>query len=505
MVIKKIKKFFNRRFFLWFACFLFLWLVFSLVSASFLDPDFGWHFRTGEWIWQNRTVPQKDLFSYTMPDYQWRYHSWLSEVFLYKAYLWWGYTGLAFFFGFLGSLAFMVAVPFTKINFAFIPLLLAGQACLGYMSVRPTMISYFLAAVVFLILRKSYRKPSKLFLLPFIFLIWANLHGAFSIGLAVMGFLILSDFYLIVRKKRKLQNHFLLTIFSSALSIIVVMVNPYGWRIYQEVFQTLFSSQLHGRIVEWLPYSDFNPGMFFYTGLFWALVFVLKEKVPFFEKVTGFLLLLAAFSSRRFLIYYFIFTLPEFIIMLKQTYLILLKQHGFLKIWRQKKIVLIVSLFAVGLAYYSSFGMVTNLKEDYFYPGKAVLFLQKHFFNGNLFSTYNWGGYLIWKMPEKKVYIDGRMAIWKDHGYSAFEEQQKIFSGKDDYQPVFDRYSVEVALLPTDQQARKSLASLLSEIFRVQPPVLSFSQRLLANGWQIVYKDGVSQVLVGPKTVEKFL
>ena len=41
----------------------------------------------------------------------------------------------------------------------------------------------------------------------------------------------------------------------------------------------------------------------------------------------------------------------------------------------------------------------------------------------NLYSFYNWGGWLIWNYPGVKPLIDGRMHMWRDSGgFSAFEE-----------------------------------------------------------------------------------
>jgi len=33
---------------------------------------------------------------------------------------------------------------------------------------------------------------------------------------------------------------------------------------------------------------------------------------------------------------------------------------------------------------------------------------------GNVFNTYEWGGFLIWQLPNTKVFADGRMPAWQD-------------------------------------------------------------------------------------------
>ena len=76
--------------------FYFLILFIVLVSCGFFitsgwqDPDFGWHVRTGELILQEG-VPQQDWYSYTMPDFHWIDHEWLTDVLMYKVYSIYGF------------------------------------------------------------------------------------------------------------------------------------------------------------------------------------------------------------------------------------------------------------------------------------------------------------------------------------------------------------------------------------------------------------------------------
>ena len=47
--------------------------------------------------------------------------------------------------------------------------------------------------------------------------------------------------------------------------------------------------------------------------------------------------------------------------------------------------------------------------NDEIYPVGAADFVIANDLKGNLFNTYFWGGYLIWRLgPERKVFVDGR-------------------------------------------------------------------------------------------------
>src|ERR1044072_5792385 len=55
-------------------------LLATLGIRPILDPDFGWHFRDGLDIIQTHKGPYLDPCSYTMPDWKWVNHEWLTDV-----------------------------------------------------------------------------------------------------------------------------------------------------------------------------------------------------------------------------------------------------------------------------------------------------------------------------------------------------------------------------------------------------------------------------------------
>jgi len=478
---KPLKSFLKKN--LWLICFLFLWLVFSLGATS-LDPDFGWHFKTGEWIWQNKSVPRHDIFSYTMPDYPWQVHSWFSEVVLYRLFLSIGWSGLAALAGLIITLALTLPIKKKKIEFAIGPLLLAGLSIWGFNSVRPRIASLFLAAILFSILKKSYQKDKILFLLPGLFLVWANLHGGFSFGLTALLAVAGIDLFLVFQGRQKLKSRLKIFLPVIFLSFLATLVNPYGISIYREIInEMIFGQKAHLKIAEWLPYSTFNPAMIFYTGFFLSLVFYFKKKLPLWEKVFLSFLLLIALLSRRFLAYFFLFSLPIFVSLLGDFYNLVFKTENFLKLVRFRFwFWLVFFLFVV-----FSFGwyLKPNFSEgNDFYPKGAVSFLRERDLPARLYSIYNWGGYLIWQLPEEKVFVDGRMAIWQKNHYSAFEEETKIRLGEIDFEPIFEKYAVSTVLLPANETE-------LAEKGHFIP----LDRRLVEAGWEVVYKDGTAQVL----------
>ena len=77
------------------------------VRGRFDDPDMWWHLKMGQIIWATHSIPTTDLFSYTTNHHAWVPHEWLSQVLIYAAYRWGGYSGLMFWLCFFTSALFI--------------------------------------------------------------------------------------------------------------------------------------------------------------------------------------------------------------------------------------------------------------------------------------------------------------------------------------------------------------------------------------------------------------
>lgn len=56
-------------------------------------------------------------------------------------------------------------------------------------------------------------------------------------------------------------------------------------------------------------------------------------------------------------------------------------------------------------------GDILRMEVDEGFPEKSVEFIKKESPSGRLFNFYHWGGYIIYFLPEYKVFIDGRVLI----------------------------------------------------------------------------------------------
>ena len=60
--------------------------VFAMAVRVTMDNDSWWHLRAGQWMVENSSLMQEDLFSYTRAETPWKYPGLWVEVFMYLIY-----------------------------------------------------------------------------------------------------------------------------------------------------------------------------------------------------------------------------------------------------------------------------------------------------------------------------------------------------------------------------------------------------------------------------------
>ncbi|MGB5931725.1 MAG: hypothetical protein WBH57_01480, partial [Anaerolineae bacterium] len=82
--------------------------IFVMAAQEITDPDFFWHLRTGQLIWESRSIPRQDPFSYTVQGRSWIAHEWLTETIFFALYSLIGQRGLILAFALLITCTFIL-------------------------------------------------------------------------------------------------------------------------------------------------------------------------------------------------------------------------------------------------------------------------------------------------------------------------------------------------------------------------------------------------------------
>src|SRR3989344_2603017 len=501
--------------------FFFLLLVgiaFALTYTS-LDPDFGWHVKSGELILE-RGVPYQDWYSFTMPGFAWINHEWLMDVGMYKVYGWLGLYGLLLvFLAFYTASFFIIKKPGQPFWLFAIPVFLGFMPTVEFLGIRPQLFTVFFVAILLWLLDAFLEKSSKtIWLLPALFLAWVNLHASFSAGLFILCIVLICE----ITKRRPRQQIAILA-GVTALSFLVTLANPYGIRIYEELLRTLGDSYLKFNIAEWLPLflSGFKPLISLYIGFTVACVALLYKKLKLRYVALSVIFFLLALSSIRYFLIFVIVSMPMLIesaVYVKaaagpeKIKLIMRHEPLFYKLICFGPA--LVCLVSFGIYFYQVFSSNMAAPVAGYYPEKALAYVRTLPLSENMFNEYGWGGYMIWRLPERKVFIDGRMPSWRQDGQFVFQEYVTVTSAEKGFESILEKYDVTYVFIPVSVKhqalADRSNAkkARLQQIAKEHPWIgfivgvskhrNNLYEELTRLGWSTAYEDETAMMLKKP-------
>jgi hypothetical protein len=379
------------------------------------DPDTYWHLATGEWILRHRAVPHVDPFSYTFLGQPWIAQEWLSELLMALAFRAGAWSGVML----LAAMAYaatlvVVGVYATRFLSASVSLALVVFAALGVepmLLARPHVLAWPLLAVWtvgLLDAREAGRSPSP-WLLP-VMILWANLHGSFVLGLALIGPFALEA--LIANPHGWRRTTWLWTLFGLG-SVVASLATPYGLQGLLHPFETMGLRSV-SEIGEWKS-TDFSAidlfEIFLLEGLFFCLWLGVKIPALRLLLIVG-LLHMALQHARHQPIFVLLSTLliaPALSAALTgreaspptRPLLPRLNAAGAMAI-------LACLTLVIGLR----FAMPAQRPEDPLTPIRALAAVPRELRGQAVYNDYVFGGYLIF--AGVRPYIDGRADMYGD-------------------------------------------------------------------------------------------
>jgi hypothetical protein len=455
------------------------------LRPTVVDPDIWWHLRVGEWVVEHDTVPKTDPFSSYGQDKPWIAYSWLFEVLVFRLHELFGLTGIVVY---RAALSLSIVAAFHRLILRREPrfLVATGLTLVATVALSPLFNERpWLCTILFTILTldaildvRAGRSSWLVWLLPFAFALWANLHiqfvyGLFLLGLACVAPLVdssLSRSGFDCRGPALSGRMLLLTV----LCLLATLVNPYHVRIYRVV----------------LEYAT-QPGPFRYVNELLALTFrdlwdwvmlILAASAAFAlgrrQRLSSFdVLLLAsagvfAFRSRRDL---WFLVLASAAILATQNTRPIAPSARFLLKPRQWIVVSITLAALIGSIVCLRDFSERNMRREVakIYPVEAVAAVAEHGYEGPLSNDFAWGGFLIHRLPQLPVAIDGRTNLHGDERILRFANTWAAGPGwRDD--PDLSMAGVIVA------DAQTPLACVLG----------------LDDRFQLVYEDRVARVFI---------
>lgn len=396
----------------------------TIDASSVMDEDIWWHLQTGRWILAHHAVPTRDVFSAHAAGQPWIAYSWLFDVLATWLFDVGGYRAILALstFAMLAYAAWATVFlsRFTSFVRAMILAFAAYIAVLPLKSPRPWLFTVlFLAAELSLLwVARERNRPALLLPIVPLFALWANIHIQFVYGLGLIGLFALELSLprslrrtLSAEPAPRLPGSWLWILL--AASSFATLLNPYGWNLYRVVAQyaTQTAPLTYVQEMQAMPFRNLMNWMvlLLICSAIFALGCARRKNLLL---ITGLALsCYCGFRSQRdvwFPVTFAILALGSALgygpaaapAQSRRTY------------WIALPLTAAVTLCVLTLDPRFSGSALHNAIERRF-PAKASAYIESHSLHGPLFNPYGWGGYLIWRLPNMPVSIDGRANLYE--------------------------------------------------------------------------------------------
>jgi hypothetical protein len=234
-------------------------LLLALGGRLLNDADTYWQIALGDWILAHGTVPRADTFSWTMAGAPWISSQWLAQVVFARVFAVAGWAGVVVATATAIAAAFGLLTRFLLERLAIGPALVLATG--GFVLAAPHMLArphalalpVMVAWVAGLVRALDARRPPSFALLPLMTL-WANLHGGFTLGLALIAPCALEATWIAVPSDRvRVATRWGLFV---VLALIAACITPYGPESILVTLRVFGLGHALSLIGEWQP-QDF--------------------------------------------------------------------------------------------------------------------------------------------------------------------------------------------------------------------------------------------------------
>lgn len=462
------------------ACLLVMLAVLT-VRQRFNDPDMWWHLKTGEVIWTTHTIPTTDLFSYTTNHHTWIAHEWLSEVLIYGAYRWGGYSGVMLWLCFFSAALLMAGYVLCSLFGELQNSLSGGSGHLAFFNQWPrgetaadrlSIVSTGIDSGV----SRKHSQPTMVFRaapviydlgeLPWVILPWTLTAGLISFLLPLQLQAGIASIVSLESSSKTHAGPCSISLSGSALPQSCrgeTNSVPLNTMLYQPINLS--------QVEEWKPLQWNEPrgiALLVILGCIFLLLIIRLSELFWHE-----LLLLTmgtwfAISHERMAFVFGILAAPVLSRLLSTSWDGYNAEED--RPWPNAALIATSLLMAV-LAFPGPRNITKQIDEGN--PVKAVEFIKTHHLSGHMLNAYVYGGYLIWALPEQPVFFDGRGDLFEWSGLLG--EFAKWTTLQSNPSELLDKYGVDFCLLNLD-----------SPMARVLP---------LLPGWKVIYSDKISIIV----------
>jgi hypothetical protein len=381
-------------------------LLAAVMLPTLSDPDLWGHLRFGLDVLRDGHLAVVDPYSFTQDRPQ-LYHEWLGAVLLAFVYRHAGIVGVQLLKFAICAAAFGVFVPrlrrLSPTDACLVAFLIAWSIIPIAQYVRPQLWS--MLAVLLLV---RLLQDRRLWWIPPLFAIWANLHGGWVMGVSVLGTWSAATVVEVWWTRREIDWQ---TMAVGVVAIVATIANPYGWQLWRFLAHTVGLSR--SDIADWQPLLSSWDVSQIPIAVTVALLLAVSW-TPRTRPWWGWLAVCAVlvYGSLRVSRVAYIAT-PAIILIILPSLVEWLPspKPASPPSWRPTvaaAVALLLAAAVMSVRVVSAFQCMP-IKGEWIPDSAAIPVLQRGIDGGRVVTYFDWGEYAFWHLgPRLKVSMDGR-------------------------------------------------------------------------------------------------
>lgn len=466
-------------------------LFFIVTTIFFTNPigegDFFWHVKSGQWIWENKALPTVDHFSHITSFLANTPHTLTRTAFVLKQY-WlaqlalfgvWNIAGEA------GMVFMRMCIYFSILFFLYrwlrseksglVPLatiFVIGNELMTFPNERPQIFAYLFFVILLWLLEKitnSVTRTSHIqsLSLAALMLVWGNTHGSFILGIVVITIYLFS--WIVTTAFNKHPDN----TWTNSYPVILVAaiaasgINPNGFKAFQLALD--LNKRYAAAIGEYISPVTLATKHGLIDYYYWVpllltlmLVIIRFRIMPLRHTLTLVAIGILSTTAQRYIPLFMLtlplaaFHLPDFELKRK---------------WAVIPLILIIVWGAT-----QEHRNVLKFRASKGFPAGATTFLNQAQPSGEIFNTYEWGGYVM-LYSNYKVFADGRGLA------ENFTELQRNVLEGFNWQGILSYFKINTIITDGTDHIRNAPYRLMWELRN-------------AHDWVLVYQDDTALVFV---------
>ena len=457
--------------------------VLATLIGGLATVDLTYHLRAGREIFETGAIPNVDTWTFTAAGLPWVDQQWGAQVLLAGVFQIGGWTGLVLLRAVLvaiiaGCIYRICRLKGLPVRTAAVLTLITFAVAAVALGLRAQTFGMAFFAVTLLLVADRRAHPGRLWAIPLLVLVWANVHGSFFLAPLVLGLAWLEDIH-----DRVEHPHRVLVV--GVVSALAACVTPFGPAVWIYAAGLSTNSQVTNEIAEWQATSIRTmPGLIFFGSAMAVVVVIARRGRPTPWPTLAWLgvfFLIGVYAARGLAWWPLAAVVAVAGLLADPAREVEAPEPDPPPLMRRLNAAIVVVLVLVGIVLLPVWRPVdprTDAPEGvllYAPPGITAQLRELAKPGDLLFNPQEWGSWFEFTLPDLPIGMDSRIEfypadVWRDY--------DGVTNGREGWEERLKSWGATIAVMPA----------------RDQPTIDRFTK----IGWRSVYADKDGSILVSP-------